>query len=240
MSHAIGPGPGAYRLAGLTGYENHDVTRYRNPEYSFGLRPPLSFTKPYGPGPRYELCKMTRFGKATEPEYTMAPKLPIKRETGTPGPGAHCPEKVPPMKGKRPPEWSMGKRVGMRDTFKSPGPASYALPCETSYPYYTMAKRLPPPKIPGNSSPGPANYGLCSADVYKSKPPEYTMRPALKPKPLQSYNPGPAAYCPNLYVNKSTPPQYTFGTVCHKIPLITAEDNYPCEDYDVYVDDDQC
>lgn len=65
-------------MAGLTGYENHDVTRYRNPEYSFGLRPPLSFTKPYGPGPQYKLCKMTRFGKATEPEYTMAPKLPIK------------------------------------------------------------------------------------------------------------------------------------------------------------------
>lgn len=102
------------------------------------------------------------------------------------------------------------------------------------------AKRLPPSKIPGNSSPGPANYGLCSADVYKSKPPEYSMRPALKPKPLQSYNPGPAAYCPNLYVSKSTPPQYTFGTACHKIPLITAEDNYSCEDYDVYVDEDQC
>lgn len=69
-----GPGPGAYKLPALTGYDNHDVSRYRNPQYSMGLKLDAKRRRA-GPGPEYDVSGMTRFGKASPPAYSLAHRL---------------------------------------------------------------------------------------------------------------------------------------------------------------------
>ena len=58
-------------LPPTVGYDHHDVSRYRNPQYSMGIRLG-SCAKNIGPGPKYELSKVTKYGKVSPPAYSMS------------------------------------------------------------------------------------------------------------------------------------------------------------------------
>lgn len=66
----LGPGPGKYVLPPLIGYKDHDISKYRNPQYSMGQKLPFG-KKPFGPGPSYDVYNMTAHGKASPPAYSM-------------------------------------------------------------------------------------------------------------------------------------------------------------------------
>lgn len=70
-SSTPGPGPGAYALPTLVGYEHHDARKLRMPQYSFGLKNTLkSVTTGPGPG-AYMLNDFTRYGGKYSPAYSM-------------------------------------------------------------------------------------------------------------------------------------------------------------------------
>lgn len=66
----VGPGPGKYLLPPVIGFNNHDVSKYRNPQYSMGIKL-RSLMKPLGPGPSYDIHDMTPYGKTSPPAYSM-------------------------------------------------------------------------------------------------------------------------------------------------------------------------
>lgn len=70
MPNFSGPGPGKYMLPPVIGYKSHDISKYRNPQYSMGIKV-LDQIKPFGPGPRYDVHYMTPYGKASPPAYSM-------------------------------------------------------------------------------------------------------------------------------------------------------------------------
>lgn len=57
-------------LPPVIGFKEHDVSKYRNPQYSMGLKL-RDLGKPLGPGPRYDIHSMTPYGKASPPAYSM-------------------------------------------------------------------------------------------------------------------------------------------------------------------------
>jgi hypothetical protein len=61
--------PAAYNIPSVMGYKKHDITRKRNPAYTFGMKAP-EFEKP-SPGPNYIKPSQTRFGRANVPSYIM-------------------------------------------------------------------------------------------------------------------------------------------------------------------------
>lgn len=66
----LGPGPAKYLLPSTVGYEHHAVNKYRNPQYTmrarYGFNP-----KVFGPGAKYNVENMTRYGKASPPAYSI-------------------------------------------------------------------------------------------------------------------------------------------------------------------------
>lgn len=74
----IGPGP-VYKLRPLVGYEDHCPSRHRNPAYSIRRRTSIN-VRNIGPGPRYNVSRLTNYGADTGPAYTIAGKEPFKCE----------------------------------------------------------------------------------------------------------------------------------------------------------------
>lgn len=165
MAHKpLGPGPGAYRLPTTVGFPSHDPSRYRNPMYSFGINSGFN-KKPLGPGPAYRIDRITRDGNMFAPSWTFGARFAGRQPLRTPGPGAHAPERCPPVRTQRAPAYTMGARLGF--ALKRPGPASnaYAIRFGPGSPVWSMAAR-----IGFNAkakSPGPAVYFQRDQDVYR-------------------------------------------------------------------------
>uniref|UniRef100_A0A1B6DAU3 Outer dense fiber protein 3 n=2 Tax=Clastoptera arizonana TaxID=38151 RepID=A0A1B6DAU3_9HEMI len=121
------PGPNAYVLPTTVGFKEHDTSRWRNPAYSMGTRP-KPIDKTLGPGPKYEVRDLLRYGKASTPKYTIGQKLPSKAAYALPGPGTYAPEKCKVVKGKQPPEYSFGVKSYLSSKGFGPGPNAYNLP----------------------------------------------------------------------------------------------------------------
>lgn len=125
MSKRIGPGPARYGLPTTIGFDKHDTTKQRRPQFSFGYRPPTKYST-MGPGPiTYNVNTHTRYGKHTRIEYTLAKRLNPLRDDQIPGPGAHDNHLCPLFKERRMPEYSMARRVNEVTQDKVPGPNSY-------------------------------------------------------------------------------------------------------------------
>ncbi|XP_060536349.1 ciliary microtubule associated protein 1A-like [Cylas formicarius] len=224
----IGPGPGKYLLPPVVGFERHDFTRYRNPQYSMGLRL-QSIHKALGPGPKYPIEKMTRFGKASPPAYSIKWRQKTTGTFHTPGPGTYAPEKAPRMKEPRPPAYSMSYRYPGYRPYVTPGPDKYEVPS-------TLGPKVP--DKPANAaysmsfrqhlrdaetSPGPAAYKGWGGDAHRPRAPIYTISPRVFPPDKQEITPGPI-YFPKL----PQKPGYSFGLRTDLEPYITADDDMPC------------
>lgn len=143
----VGPGPGKYILPSLVGYANHDPSRYRNPQYSIGLKVQKT-KKDLGPGPKYNTEHMTSHGKANPPAYSIASRHGISStvfipktfayydwlnifclETfQSPSPANYDLQNAPRIKEPRPPAYSMTSRHYTGTTFQTPGPNNYEIP----------------------------------------------------------------------------------------------------------------
>ncbi|KAJ8973708.1 hypothetical protein NQ317_017910 [Molorchus minor] len=225
----IGPGPGKYLLPPLTGYPSHDYSRYRNPQYSIGVRLPL-YRPGIGPGPQYDVRDMTPYGKATPPCFSMKSRQPPLKAFQAPGPGTYRNELVPRMKEARPPAYSMAFRTPPLKKFQIPGPDVYTVPTtigpkvpdKSANAAYSMSYRQP--LSSKEKSPGPARYDAVNADIFKNKLPDYTISPRVFPPTTKMVSPGPI-YKPRL----PEKPGYSFGLRTDMDPYITAADNTPCK-----------
>ncbi|KAL1513145.1 hypothetical protein ABEB36_002600 [Hypothenemus hampei] len=224
----IGPGPGKYLLPPVVGYEHHDFTRYRNPEYSMGHK--LGSTrKEFGPGPKYGVANITRFGIASPPAYSIKSRQRILPPFQTPGPGTYTPEKAPRMKEPRPPEYSMSSRYPGYRPYVTPGPDKYIVPSslgpkvpdKPAKAAYSMAFRQK--VLSQDRSPGPAKYNSPNTGIYKNKSPDFSISPRVYPPIGKSQTPGPI-YLPKL----PQKPGYSFGLRTDTDPYVTAEDDMPC------------
>lgn len=61
-------------LPSTIGYKNHDISRYRNPQYTMRARCGGG-GKPFGPGPQYNIDRVTRTGKVSPPAYSIAARI---------------------------------------------------------------------------------------------------------------------------------------------------------------------
>ncbi|XP_030748201.1 outer dense fiber protein 3-like [Sitophilus oryzae] len=226
----IGPGPGKYMLPPVVGYEHHDFTKHRNPQYSMGLKLG-STSKAMGPGPKYPIEKMTRYGKASPPAYSIKSRQRTISRFQTPGPGTYAPEKAPRTKEPRPPAYSMASRHQGFKPYLTPGPDKYEVPStlgpkvpdKPANAAYSMSFRQ---KVLGQErSPGPAKYNSAKTELYKNKAPTYSMSPRVYPPLDKNQTPGPI-YLPKL----PKKPGYSFGLRTDTDPYVTAEDDMPCID----------
>ncbi|KAJ8949022.1 hypothetical protein NQ318_005196 [Aromia moschata] len=225
----IGPGPGKYMLPPVTGYRNHDYSKYRNPQYSIGMKLTGGGKRPPGPGPQYDVRNMTTYGKISPPAYTIKSRAKPLSGFQVPGPGTYKNELVPRMKEKRPPAYSMSIRYPPLRRMQIPGPDTYKLPTtigpkvpdlhanaaySLSYKHNLISK---------DQSPGPAKYAGINTNVYKYKHPNYTVSPRVFPPGSKPAGPGPI-YLPKL----PQKPGYSFGIRCDRDPYITTADDMPC------------
>lgn len=80
-----GPGPAAYQLPGSTGYIGHDFTKHKKAAYSFGSRT-WKNQQSLGPGPKYRITEVTRFGPEGTPKYTLKSRTDLQGKFQTPAP----------------------------------------------------------------------------------------------------------------------------------------------------------
>ncbi|XP_058513911.1 outer dense fiber protein 3-like protein 2 isoform X1 [Ochotona princeps] len=141
----------------------------------------------------------------------------------TPGPGAYSPEKVPPLRQRTPPAFTLGPRLHFKSLGPSaPAPNAYTMPplwgsqtlTKPSSPSYTVVGRTRPARPPQDPAalPGPGQYDSPDPNTYRQRQPAFTMlgRPR-SPRPLEE-TPGPGTHSPELVtVNRARAPAYTMG-----------------------------
>ncbi|KAJ8957559.1 hypothetical protein NQ318_020599 [Aromia moschata] len=251
----IGPGPGKYQLPPLTGYPEHDFTKYRNPQYSMGVRLPYHKLT-IGPGPQYNVRDMTPYGKATPPAFSMKSRPAAVSSFQVPGPGTYKNELVPRMKEPRPPMYSLSFRL-VGQTGVRVLPSLNVLKIEN---FATIASMFR--SFFKGLTPGPDVYTLPT--TIGPKVPDMGANAAYsmsyrQPTSLKERSPGPARYndvsvdmfktkMPNFTMSprvfppdskKVSPgpiykpllpekPGYSFGLRTDTDPYITAADNMPC------------
>ncbi|XP_078217415.1 protein CIMAP1D isoform X2 [Callithrix jacchus] len=189
----------------------------------FGLLPAAP-PQDTSPGPIYFLDpKVTRFGRSCTPAYSMQGRSKSQGLEVTPGPGTYSPEKVPPMRHRTPPAFTLGCRLHPKplDT-SAPAPNAYTMPrlwgsqifIKPSSPSYTAAGRTPPARPPQDpaETPGPGQYDSPDPNAYRQRLPAFTMlgRPRA-PRPPEE-TPGPGTHCPEqVTVNRARAPAYSMG-----------------------------
>ncbi|XP_076975489.1 protein CIMAP1D [Tamandua tetradactyla] len=219
-----GSGPGLYILPPTVGYVNHDRTRVAGPAYSLLRRPSEAPPQDASPGPIYFLDpKVTRFGRSCTPAYSIQGRGKTRDLEVTPGPGAYSPEKVPPVRQRTAPAFTLGSRLRpqLPDT-SAPAPNTYTLPSlwgsqvfiKPSSPSYTALGRLPPARPPQDpaETPGPGQYESPDPNAYRQRQPAFSM--LGRPRPLHPLDgmPGPWAHSPEVPpVNKTRAPVYNMG-----------------------------
>ncbi|EDV19764.1 uncharacterized protein TRIADDRAFT_33050 [Trichoplax adhaerens] len=231
-----GPGPAKYMLPGTVGYKAHDCTRKMSPAYSLGMRhSSLRFASVSSPGPQYVVKQgMTRNGPSGSPAFTLHGRINTTSSFQTPAPGAYSPEKVPPMREKRPAAYSFGSRTNYRSTNSTPAPNAYTLPSllgsrialKSSSAAYSLSARN---KISTSNeqTPGPGAYRVSDTQVFKRKYPAYSMSGRNFMPQDTVVLPGPGQYTPEkVYMTKKTAPRFSFGIKHSEFisPLITNAD----------------
>ncbi|CAH0550318.1 unnamed protein product [Brassicogethes aeneus] len=221
-----GPGPAAYKLPTVVGYEGHDCTRYRNPKWSMASRFDTK-DKEALPGPHYDIRGLTNMGKLYPPAYSLKSRVKDFQFAATPGPNAYNILNVPPLNTKIPPSYSIRSRFKSTAGSATPGPNAYLLPstigptipdlpAKAAYSISSRGKDA----LAQSRSPGPATYNVPTEKSH----PAYTMGPRVfPPDNLGADGPGPI-YMPKL----PQKPGYSFGVKLENDPYVTAADHVPC------------
>ncbi|XP_021100459.1 outer dense fiber protein 3-like protein 2 [Heterocephalus glaber] len=219
-----GSGPGLYILPTTVGFVHHDCTRVTGPAYSLARKPSEAPPQDTSPGPIYFLDpKVTRFGRSCTPAYSMQGRGKSRGMEVTPGPGAYSPEKVPPVRQRNPPAFTLGLRLYPKPPDSSaPAPNAYTMPplwgsqilVKPRSPSYTVVGRTPPARLPQDPAkfPGPGQYDSPDPNAYRQRRPAFTMlgRPRA-PQPLEE-TPGPGSHSPEqVTVNRARAPAYSMG-----------------------------
>ncbi|XP_006876763.1 PREDICTED: outer dense fiber protein 3-like protein 2 [Chrysochloris asiatica] len=234
-----GTGSGLYVLPSTISHIQQDSTRVSGPAYSLARRPSEATPEDSSPGPVYFLDpKVTRFGRSYTPAYSMQGRAKSRGLEVTPGPGAYSPEKVPPVRQRTPPAFTLGPRLRpqLLDT-SAPAPNAYTLPSlwgsqifiKPSSPSYTVVGRTPPIRPPQDPAeiPGPGQYDSPDPNAYRHRRPAFTMlgRPRT-PRPPDA-TPGPGTHSPEqVTVHKARAPAFTMG-IRHSKRVTTAADTTP-------------
>ncbi|NWR60665.1 ODF3A protein, partial [Bucorvus abyssinicus] len=204
-----GPGP-KYGLPTNVGYHLHDPSRARAPAYSFGMRVG-DRQEERSPGPAYLLPPgTTTKGKDGIPAFSMYSRprdlLPIH----TPGPGCYSPERAGRLAFPSAPACSLRSRTRMGIALQTPGSGWSGCPlCQgLRYPGTQCSRVLgdqgaggsevlgdvsPHPRL---QTPGPCNYRMVDANVYKRRAPQYSMLARNTLPGDTGTKPGPGAYSP--------------------------------------------
>uniref|UniRef100_A0A8C9P8T7 Outer dense fiber protein 3-like protein 2 n=1 Tax=Spermophilus dauricus TaxID=99837 RepID=A0A8C9P8T7_SPEDA len=173
------------------------------------------------PGPVYFLDpKVTRFGRSCTPAYSMQGRGKSLGLEVTPGPGSYSPEKVPPLRQRNPPAFTLGSRLYQRplDT-PVPAPNAYTMPplwgsqifTKPRSPSYTVVGRTRPARPPQDP-----------------RWPAFTMLGRPHALLLLEEAPGPGTHSPEqVTVNKARAPVYTKGTRHSKRAVTMAADFTP-------------
>ncbi|XP_034192207.1 ciliary microtubule associated protein 1B-like [Osmia lignaria lignaria] len=224
-----GPGP-KYKLRTLVGYEEHCLSRKRGPAYTIRPRTELHM-RSIGPGPQYNVSKLTKYGVDKPPAYTIAPREPFRLRDSGPGPGAHYPELCLPMNHDvRPPAYTIKSRTKKGLSDSGPGPNVYILPS-------CIGPKIPDKEAQGAFSisgphkirqedvgPGPAAYTNIRTDLIKHSSPAFSLKwryhridTDVSPMPyFPQYNKGRRA------------PTYSFGikhSECAGIPITELDED---------------
>ncbi|XP_033333973.2 ciliary microtubule associated protein 1A [Megalopta genalis] len=225
-----GPGP-VYELRTLVGYDGHCLSRHRSPAYSMRYRTKIVVPS-VGPGPRYDVTKLTNYGLDTSPAYTVAGREIFKVRDLGPGPGAHYPELCPPMNHNiRAPGYTIKNRAKTKITDSGPGPNAYILPTcigpkipdKTAQGAFTMGSYHKVRYEYG--SPGPAAYRTTGTDIVKRSSPAFSLKERNQLTEI-NLNPGPQYY-PQFNTRKQAP-SYSFGirhSECAGVPITSLDED---------------
>ncbi|XP_007952723.1 outer dense fiber protein 3-like protein 2 [Orycteropus afer afer] len=235
-----GAGPGLSTRPPTIGYAQHECTRVAGPTCSPVRRPSEALLEDSSPGPIYFLDpKVTRFGRSCTPAYSMQGRRKCRGLEVTPGPGAYSPEKVPPVRQRTSPAFTLGPRLRPQPLDTSiPAPNAYTLPSlwgpqvfiKPRSPSYTVVGRTPPIRPPQDPAeiPGPGQYNSPDPNAYLLRRPAFTMpgRPRA-PRPPDA-TPGPGTHSPEqVTVHKARAPAFTMGIRHSKRATIMAADATP-------------
>ncbi|KAK7891997.1 hypothetical protein WMY93_023960 [Mugilogobius chulae] len=218
------PGP-KYSLPGLTGEKLHCVTKFKAPNYSFGIRHDLSGSPHFSisPGPRYLVPpNITRQGRDGTPAFSLHSRPKEPRIAQAPAPGHYSPEKSTKSVFRSSPAFSLSGKTKEGTNDRVPGPATYHLPevigpktvVTSSAPVYSLCGRS---KTGGfaedlKKTPGPAAYRVVDSCLYKEKPPQFSMTGRNFAPGETTKKPGPGAYRPEMVTStKSKAPSFSFG-----------------------------
>ncbi|KAM8820192.1 ciliary microtubule associated protein 1B [Eudromia elegans] len=211
------PGP-KYRLPTNVGYQLHDPSRHRAPAYSFGTRCPRAGDD-CSPGPAYMVpASTTARGAERSPAYSIYGRPRDAAPFRTPGPGRYCPEKAGKWAYPSAPVYSLASRTKHFANDQTPGPAAYGLPPmlgprvvgKSSAPNFSMLGRSAVGSFYADlcKTPGPCNYRVVDANVYKRRAPQYSMLARNLLPGDNTRKPGPGAYSPE---KRGQPRGITFG-----------------------------
>uniref|UniRef100_A0A3B3XMU8 Tripartite motif containing 35-30 n=1 Tax=Poecilia mexicana TaxID=48701 RepID=A0A3B3XMU8_9TELE len=205
------PGP-KYVLPGLTGANNHDVTKPKAPAYSISARSKVT-NADCSPGPKYMLPpNITRFGKDGTPAFSIHGRPKPFAMFRTPGPAQYYPEHATKSLYRSAPSFTLSGRNKDIAKSQTPGPATYKLPgiigtkeiTSPSSPSFTLMGRTQKGSFFEDlrKTPGPAAYNPADPYFSRSKPPQCTMkgRNFLPDKNAQA--PGPGTYYPEKFFIK--------------------------------------
>ncbi|WAQ99782.1 ODF3A-like protein [Mya arenaria] len=166
------------------GFKQHDVTKKKEPAYSFGRRIMLKSTVD-SPGPAY----------AVNPCYTrerVAPKYSLGFRTRFP----KCDQNPAPSNYILPPV------LGPSQAYKT-STASYSMTGRSRVGCYLEDL---------SNAPGPGHTKNIHPDVYMNKAPHYSLRSRNYMPVDNVQKPGPGAHCPEtVKINRSLAPKYSLG-----------------------------
>lgn len=223
-AHYSSPGP-CYKLPGLIGQPSHDPrsVHYRGPAYPFGIRHG-KMRDDCSPGPAHlPERKVYKDGRDGTPHYSLYARRSDLTMFKTPGPGSYAPERSGQNAHYRHPAYSFGSRTAMRRNDKTPAPNSYNMDPMLSKTVRSGKKQAPTFILTSKSkvgsfcedlarTPGPGAYGVTQPDIYKNKPPGYSMTAKNHQPGDTTQKPGPGAHSPErVYANKRSAPRFSFG-----------------------------
>ncbi|XP_060778878.1 ciliary microtubule associated protein 1B-like [Neoarius graeffei] len=216
-----GPGP-KYALPVATGVNEHDPRKWKAPAYSFGIRH-LQFRESCTPGPAYLIpSNITRNGCHGNPAYSLYSRPKDLQPFQTPGPGSYRPEKAVLKTFHSSPAYSLSARTNLFCKDPTPGPAAYMLPPVVG-PVSVSKRSAPNISLSGRSkigtfyedlkkTPGPGTYKVVETNVYRSKPPQYSILGRNSLPGDKTKKPGPGAHYPERVIfTRSKAPSFTFG-----------------------------
>ncbi|KAF7643427.1 hypothetical protein LDENG_00239780 [Lucifuga dentata] len=213
-----GPGP-KYALPGLTGGKNHDPSKFKEPEYSFGIRH-HQVSAEASPGPKYCIPNnITKVGPDGTPAFSLYSRPKEPELFKSPAPGQYYPEHSGKSVFFSAPAYSLSGRSRDLRAAQTPGPDAYMLPsvlgpstvAKTAAPTYSLCGRS---KVGSfyedhQKTPGPGAYKTTDPGTYKQKAPHYSMIGRNVMPGDTTKTPGPAAYHPGRNIGQDGAPAFS-------------------------------